>query len=54
MNNEIEALTFIGKAFPDAMMDSNASFGGCNQSVEEDEASRSLSRIMTWVKTGPT
>lgn len=38
MNNEIEALTFIGKAFPDAMMDSNASFGGCNQSVEEDEA----------------
>lgn len=37
MEKEIAELTFIGKAYPDSLMDANASFGGSNQELENDQ-----------------
>ncbi|GHV98493.1 hypothetical protein lacNasYZ03_11050 [Lactobacillus nasalidis] len=38
MQTEINELTFIGKAFPDRMMDANGTFAASNQELEEDPA----------------
>lgn len=38
MQTEINELTFIGKAFPDRMMDANGTFAAANQELEADPA----------------